>query len=163
MRALWCPPGYDLPADIVHRQGTLVSGTDRVHPAKVCRVRLVLRKRSGRTRSSCRRPYIKAMFIGGLKVFEMSDGDGPHVVLQVHLLHPGDSVSAASGGHYVSGAKRDQGVLRLPGWHLDPTKAIGLANFAEQLDCETLKQQSNLFIARNFTKVSIDREVYARP
>lgn len=37
---------------------------------------------------------------------------------------------------------------------LDPTNAIGIANFAEQHGCITLRQKANQFIERNFTKVS---------
>lgn len=36
---------------------------------------------------------------------------------------------------------------------LDPTNAIGIANFAEQHGCMTLKQQANQFIERHFTQV----------
>lgn len=38
---------------------------------------------------------------------------------------------------------------------LDPTNAIGIANFAEQHGCEVLKQKANQFIERNFTKVCL--------
>lgn len=37
---------------------------------------------------------------------------------------------------------------------LDPTNAIGIANFAEQHGCTTLKQRANQFIERHFTQVS---------
>lgn len=36
---------------------------------------------------------------------------------------------------------------------LDPTNAIGIANFAEQHGCTTLKQRANQFIERHFTQV----------
>lgn len=37
---------------------------------------------------------------------------------------------------------------------LDPTNAIGIANFAEQHGCTKLKQSANQFIERHFTQVS---------
>lgn len=37
---------------------------------------------------------------------------------------------------------------------LDPTNAIGIANFAEQHSCVSLKQKANQFIERHFTQVS---------
>lgn len=37
---------------------------------------------------------------------------------------------------------------------LDPTNAIGIANFAEQHGCTTLKQKANQFIERHFTQVN---------
>lgn len=36
---------------------------------------------------------------------------------------------------------------------LDPTNAIGIANFAEQHGCVSLKQKANQFIERHFTQV----------
>lgn len=36
---------------------------------------------------------------------------------------------------------------------LDPTNAIGIANFAEQHGCIQLKQKANQFIERHFTQV----------
>ncbi|XP_058813598.1 kelch-like ECH-associated protein 1B isoform X2 [Topomyia yanbarensis] len=41
---------------------------------------------------------------------------------------------------------------------LDPTNAIGIANFAEQHGCEILKQKANQFIERNFTKICQEEE-----
>ena len=38
---------------------------------------------------------------------------------------------------------------------LDPTNAIGIANFAEQHGCTSLKQRANHFIERHFTQVCI--------
>lgn len=37
---------------------------------------------------------------------------------------------------------------------LDPTNAIGIANFAEQHGCVDLQKKANVFIERNFTQVS---------
>lgn len=38
---------------------------------------------------------------------------------------------------------------------LDPSNAIGIANFAEQHGCVELKQKANQFIERNFTQVRV--------
>lgn len=38
---------------------------------------------------------------------------------------------------------------------LDPTNAIGIANFAEQHGCTSLKQRANHFIERHFTQVCV--------
>lgn len=38
---------------------------------------------------------------------------------------------------------------------LDPTNAIGIANFAEQHGCVELQKKANVFIERNFTQVSL--------
>lgn len=43
---------------------------------------------------------------------------------------------------------------------LDPTNAIGIANFAEQHGCTTLKQRANHFIERHFTQVCISSMFY---
>lgn len=37
---------------------------------------------------------------------------------------------------------------------LDPTNAIGIANFAEQHGCIELQKKANYFIERHFTQVS---------
>lgn len=37
---------------------------------------------------------------------------------------------------------------------LDPSNAIGIASFAEQHNCASLKQKANQFIERHFTTVS---------
>lgn len=37
---------------------------------------------------------------------------------------------------------------------LDPSNAIGIANFAEQHGCVDLKKKANQFIERHFTQVS---------
>lgn len=39
---------------------------------------------------------------------------------------------------------------------LDPTNAIGIANFAEQHGCTVLRQRANQFIERHFTQVRIE-------
>lgn len=39
---------------------------------------------------------------------------------------------------------------------LDPTNAIGISNFAEQHNCDSLKQKAIQFIERHFTQVSFD-------
>jgi kelch-like protein 19 len=41
---------------------------------------------------------------------------------------------------------------------LDPTNAIGIANFAEQHGCIQLKQKANQFIERNFTRICQEEE-----
>lgn len=41
---------------------------------------------------------------------------------------------------------------------LDPTNAIGIANFAEQHGCTTLKQKANQFIERHFTQICQEEE-----
>ena len=40
---------------------------------------------------------------------------------------------------------------------LDPTNAIGIANFAEQHGCAILKQKANQFIERHFTQVILNQ------
>lgn len=42
---------------------------------------------------------------------------------------------------------------------LDPTNAIGIASFAEQHDCTTLKQRANHYIERHFTKVYFGKKL----
>lgn len=41
---------------------------------------------------------------------------------------------------------------------LDPTNAIGIANFAEQHGCNELKQKGNQFIERHFTQICQEEE-----
>ncbi|XP_055300703.1 kelch-like ECH-associated protein 1B isoform X2 [Sitodiplosis mosellana] len=115
-------------------------------------------------------PYFKAMFTGGLKESEMSriklQGVCPTAMgrilyfmysghirvteLTVCTLLPAATMFQVSNVIDACCAFLER--------QLDPTNAIGIANFAEQHGCTTLKQRANQFIERHFTQISQEEE-----
>lgn len=111
-------------------------------------------------------PYFKAMFTGGLKECEMSrvklQGVCPTAMARIlFFMYTGHiRVTEVTVCQLLPAATMFQvpnvieACCAFLERQLDPTNAIGIANFAEQHGCETLKQKANQFIERNFTKVS---------
>jgi kelch-like protein 19 len=115
-------------------------------------------------------PYFKAMFTGGLKESEM-----PRVRLQgvcptsmakiITFMYTGRiHVSEVTVCQLLPAATMFQvpnvieACCAFLERQLDPTNAIGIANFAEQHGCAILKQKANQFIERHFTQICQEEE-----
>ncbi|KAL9694012.1 hypothetical protein quinque_013297 [Culex quinquefasciatus] len=115
-------------------------------------------------------PYFKAMFTGGLKECEMSrvklQGVCPTAMARIlFFMYTGHiRVTEVTVCQLLPAATMFQvpnvieACCAFLERQLDPTNAIGIANFAEQHGCETLKQKANQFIERNFTKICHEDE-----
>lgn len=110
-------------------------------------------------------PYFKAMFTGGLKESEMSrvklEGVCPTAMaIIIYFMYTGDiRVTEVTVCQLLSAATMFQVSHIIEACcvflerQLDPTNAIGIANFAEQHGCAQLKQKANQFIERHFVQV----------
>lgn len=115
-------------------------------------------------------PYFKAMFTGGLKECEMSrvklQGVCPTAMARIlFFMYTGHiRVTEVTVCQLLPAATMFQvpnvieACCAFLERQLDPTNAIGIANFAEQHGCEALKQKANQFIERNFTKICHEEE-----
>lgn len=115
-------------------------------------------------------PYFKAMFTGGLKECEMSrvklQGVCPTAMARIlFFMYTGHiRVTEVTVCQLLPAATMFQvpnvieACCAFLERQLDPTNAIGIANFAEQHGCETLRQKANQFIERNFTKICHEEE-----
>lgn len=111
-------------------------------------------------------PYFKAMFTGGLKECEMArvklQGVCPTAMTRIlFFMYTGQiRVTELTVCQLLPAATMFQVPNVIDACcdflerQLDPTNAIGIANFAEQHGCESLRQKANQFIERNFTQVS---------
>ncbi|XP_052903109.1 kelch-like ECH-associated protein 1B [Anopheles moucheti] len=115
-------------------------------------------------------PYFKAMFTGGLKECEMTrvklQGVCPTAMTRIlFFMYTGQiRVTELTVCQLLPTAT----MLQVPNVidaccdflerQLDPTNAIGIANFAEQHGCESLRQKANQFIERNFTQICREEE-----
>ncbi|XP_029715851.2 kelch-like ECH-associated protein 1B [Aedes albopictus] len=115
-------------------------------------------------------PYFKAMFTGGLKECEMSrvklQGVCPTAMARIlFFMYTGHiRVTEVTVCQLLPAATMFQvpnvieACCAFLERQLDPTNAIGIANFAEQHGCITLRQKANQFIERNFTKICHEEE-----
>ncbi|XP_053671665.1 kelch-like ECH-associated protein 1B [Anopheles nili] len=115
-------------------------------------------------------PYFKAMFTGGLKECEMArvklQGICPTAMTRIlFFMYTGQiRVTELTVCQLLPAATMFQVPNVIDACcdflerQLDPTNAIGIANFAEQHGCETLRQKANQFIERNFTQICREEE-----
>ncbi|KAI5638650.1 kelch motif domain-containing protein [Phthorimaea operculella] len=115
-------------------------------------------------------PYFKAMFTGGLKESDMSrvrlQGVCPSAMAWlVYFLYTGKvRITEVTVCQLLPAATMFQisnvieACCAFLERQLDPSNAIGIANFAEQHGCADLKQKANQFIERNFTQVCQEEE-----
>ncbi|OWR47270.1 actin binding protein [Danaus plexippus plexippus] len=115
-------------------------------------------------------PYFKAMFTSGLKECEMSrvklQGVCPSAMAWlVYFMYTGKvRITEVTVCQLLPAATMFQITNVIDACcaflerQLDPSNAIGIANFAEQHGCVELKQKANQFIERNFTQVCQDEE-----
>ncbi|XP_052864854.1 kelch-like ECH-associated protein 1B [Anopheles cruzii] len=115
-------------------------------------------------------PYFKAMFTGGLKECEMTrvklQGVCPTAMARIlFFMYTGHiRVTELTVCQLLPAATMFQvpnvidACCEFLERQLDPTNAIGIANFAEQHGCETLRQKANQFIERNFTQICREEE-----
>lgn len=115
-------------------------------------------------------PYFKAMFTGGLKECEMSrvklEGVCPSAMGRIlYFMYSGRiRVTELSVCQLLPAATMFQVTNVIDACcaflerQLDPTNAIGIANFAEQHGCTELKQKGNQFIERHFTQICQEEE-----
>nr|QPF20446.1 Kelch-like ECH-associated protein 1 [Chilo suppressalis] len=115
-------------------------------------------------------PYFKAMFTSGLKESEMSrvrlQGVCPSAMAWlVYFMYTGKvRITEVTVCQLLPAAT----MFQIPNVieaccaflerQLDPSNAIGIANFAEQHACAELKQKANQFIERHFTQVCKEEE-----
>uniref|UniRef100_A0A182VWY7 BTB domain-containing protein n=1 Tax=Anopheles minimus TaxID=112268 RepID=A0A182VWY7_9DIPT len=115
-------------------------------------------------------PYFKAMFTGGLKECEMArvklQGVCPTAMTRIlFFMYTGQiRVTELTVCQLLPAATMFQVPNVIDACcdflerQLDPTNAIGIANFAEQHGCESLRQKANQFIERNFTQICREEE-----
>uniref|UniRef100_A0A182J6L3 Uncharacterized protein n=1 Tax=Anopheles atroparvus TaxID=41427 RepID=A0A182J6L3_ANOAO len=115
-------------------------------------------------------PYFKAMFTGGLKECEMArvklQGVCPTAMARIlFFMYTGQiRVTELTVCQLLPAATMFQVPNVIDACcdflerQLDPTNAIGIANFAEQHGCESLRQKANQFIERNFTQICREEE-----
>ncbi|KAG5672550.1 hypothetical protein PVAND_002671 [Polypedilum vanderplanki] len=115
-------------------------------------------------------PYFKAMFTGGLKECEMSrvrlQGVCPTSMAKIiTFMYTGKiHVSEVTVCQLLPAATMFQvpnvieACCAFLERQLDPTNAIGIANFAEQHGCAILRQKANQFIERHFTQICQEEE-----
>ncbi|CAB3243823.1 unnamed protein product [Arctia plantaginis] len=115
-------------------------------------------------------PYFKAMFTSGLKECEMSrvrlQGVCPSAIAWlVYFLYTGKiRVTEITVCQLLPAATMFQisnvidACCAFLERQLDPSNAIGIANFAEQHCCMDLKKKANQFIERHFTQVCQEEE-----
>ncbi|XP_017017655.1 kelch-like ECH-associated protein 1B isoform X2 [Drosophila kikkawai] len=115
-------------------------------------------------------PYFKAMFTGGLKESEMSrvqlQGVCPTAMSRIlYFMYTGQiRVTEVTVCQLLPAATMFQvpnvidACCAFLERQLDPTNAIGIANFAEQHGCVDLQKKANVFIERNFTQVCQEEE-----
>lgn len=115
-------------------------------------------------------PYFKAMFTGGLKECEMSrvrlQGVCPSAMAWlVYFMYTGKvRITELTVCQLLPAATMFQisnvidACCAFLERQLDPSNAIGIANFAEQHGCSKLKQKANQFIERHFTQVCREEE-----
>uniref|UniRef100_A0A2M4AE20 BTB domain-containing protein n=1 Tax=Anopheles triannulatus TaxID=58253 RepID=A0A2M4AE20_9DIPT len=115
-------------------------------------------------------PYFKAMFTGGLKECEMArvklQGVCPTAMARIlFFMYTGHiRVTELTVCQLLPAATMFQvpsvidACCEFLERQLDPTNAIGIANFAEQHGCEKLRQKANQFIERNFTQICREEE-----
>ncbi|XP_050081459.1 kelch-like ECH-associated protein 1B isoform X2 [Anopheles aquasalis] len=115
-------------------------------------------------------PYFKAMFTGGLKECEMErvklQGVCPTAMARIlFFMYTGHiRVTELTVCQLLPAATMFQvpsvidACCEFLERQLDPTNAIGIANFAEQHGCEKLRQKANQFIERNFTQICREEE-----
>lgn len=115
-------------------------------------------------------PYFKAMFTGGLKECEMSrvklQGVCPTSMSRIiAFMYTGRiRVTEVTVCQLLPAATMFQvpnvieACCAFLERQLDPTNAIGIANFAEQHGCTVLRQKANQFIERHFTQICQEEE-----
>lgn len=115
-------------------------------------------------------PYFKAMFTGGLKECEMArvklQGVCPTSMSRIiQFMYTGRiRVTEVTVCQLLPAATMFQvpnvieACCAFLERQLDPTNAIGIANFAEQHGCTVLKQKANQFIERHFTQICQEEE-----
>ncbi|XP_022815977.1 kelch-like ECH-associated protein 1 isoform X1 [Spodoptera litura] len=115
-------------------------------------------------------PYFKAMFTSGLKECEMSrvrlQGVCPSAIAWlVYFLYTGKiRITEITVCQLLPAATMFQvsnvidACCAFLEKQLDPSNAIGIANFAEQHGCVDLKKKANQFIERHFTQVCQEEE-----
>ncbi|XP_053602255.1 kelch-like ECH-associated protein 1B isoform X1 [Plodia interpunctella] len=115
-------------------------------------------------------PYFKAMFTSGLKECEMSrvrlQGVCPSAMAWlVYFMYTGKvRITEVTVCQLLPAATMFQisnvieACCAFLERQLDPSNAIGIANFAEQHGCAELKQKANNFIERHFTQVCQEEE-----
>ncbi|XP_013100019.2 kelch-like ECH-associated protein 1B isoform X1 [Stomoxys calcitrans] len=117
-------------------------------------------------------PYFKAMFTGGLKETEMSrvqlQGVCPTAMGRIiYFMYTGHiRVTEVTVCQLLPAATMFQvpnvidACCAFLERQLDPTNAIGIANFAEQHGCIELQKKANHFIERHFTQVCQEEEFF---
>ncbi|XP_059048390.1 kelch-like ECH-associated protein 1B isoform X1 [Achroia grisella] len=115
-------------------------------------------------------PYFKAMFTSGLKESEMSrvrlQGVCPSAMAWlVYFMYTGKvRITEVTVCQLLPAATMFQisnvieACCAFLERQLDPSNAIGIANFAEQHGCCELRQKANTFIERHFTQVCQEEE-----
>lgn len=115
-------------------------------------------------------PYFKAMFTGGLKESEMSrvklQGVCPTAMARIiYFMYTGDiRVTEVTVCQLLPAATMFQvshiieACCAFLEKQIDPTNAIGIANFAEQHGCAQLKQRANQYIERHFIQICQEEE-----
>ncbi|XP_049865708.1 kelch-like ECH-associated protein 1B isoform X2 [Pectinophora gossypiella] len=115
-------------------------------------------------------PYFKAMFTSGLKESEMSrvrlQGVCPSAMAWlVYFMYTGKvRITEVTVCQLLPAATMFQIANVIEACcaflerQLDPSNAIGIANFAEQHSCVDLKQKANQFIERHFSQVCQEEE-----
>ncbi|KAG6456432.1 kelch-like ECH-associated protein 1B isoform X2 [Manduca sexta] len=115
-------------------------------------------------------PYFKAMFTSGLKESEMSrvrlQGVCPSAMAWlVYFMYTGKiRITEVTVCQLLPAATMFQisnvidACCAFLERQLDPSNAIGIANFAEQHGCVELKKKANQFIERHFTQVCQEEE-----
>ncbi|KPJ11255.1 Kelch-like ECH-associated protein 1 [Papilio machaon] len=115
-------------------------------------------------------PYFKAMFTSGLKESEMSrvrlQGVCPSAMAWlVYFMYTGKvRITEVTVCQLLPAATMFQisnvmeACCAFLERQLDPSNAIGIANFSEQHGCVKLKQKANQFIERHFTEVCREEE-----
>ncbi|XP_058792899.1 kelch-like ECH-associated protein 1B isoform X2 [Phymastichus coffea] len=115
-------------------------------------------------------PYFKAMFTGGLKECEMTrvklQGVCPTAMAKlVNFMYTGNvritevtvcSLLPAATMFQVSSVVN--ACCTFLEKQLDPTNAIGIANFAEQHGCSLLQSKANQFIVQHFSQICQEEE-----
>ncbi|XP_059588215.1 kelch-like ECH-associated protein 1 [Alligator mississippiensis] len=117
-------------------------------------------------------PVFRAMFTAGLREqgMEVVPIEGIHPRVMERLIEFAYTASIAVGErcvlHVMNGAVMYQidSVVRacadFLAQQLDPSNAIGIANFAEQIDCSELHQRAREYIYRHFAEVAKQEEFF---
>ncbi|XP_014481560.1 PREDICTED: kelch-like ECH-associated protein 1 isoform X1 [Dinoponera quadriceps] len=115
-------------------------------------------------------PYFKAMFTGGLKECEMTrvklQGVCPTAMARLmYFMYTGEiRVTEITVCSLLSAATMFQVTNVIDACcvflerQLDPTNAIGIANFAEQHSCQDLYHKANQFIVQHFNQICQEEE-----